>query len=69
MVLFLNENEEKRYYFFPTSLNIKTTCSLQNLHFFSLFLFRKGGIESAIYFFYLSAARIKQVIVGYIGLG
>jgi hypothetical protein len=29
----------------------------------------EGGIESAIFFFYLSAARIKQGIVGYIGLG
>jgi hypothetical protein len=38
-------------------------------HFFSLFLSCEGGIEPAHIFFYLSAARIKQGIVGYIGLG
>ena len=56
-------------YFFSTSLCIKTISSLLKLHFFSLFLSWEGGSSQPYIFFYLSAARIEQGIVGYIGLG
>jgi hypothetical protein len=54
---------------FSTSLCIKTISSLLKLHFFSLFLSWEGGLSQPYIFFYLSAARIEQGIVGYIGLG
>ena len=56
------------------------TCKLYipqvRFHFFSFFLItvlffcpEKGGLSQPYSFCYLSAARIKQGIVGYIGLG
>ena len=54
---------------FSTSLSIKTTSSLLKLHFFSLVLSREGGLSQPYLFFYLSAARIEQGVVRYIGPG
>jgi hypothetical protein len=55
-------------FFFSTSLCIKTISSLLKLYFFSLVLSREGRLSQPYLFFYLSAARIKQGIVGYIDL-
>ena len=56
-------------FFFSTSLCIKTISSLLKLHFFSLVLSREGGLSQPYLFFYLSAARIEQGVVRYIGPG